>query len=115
MSGWTKVQHWLLTNGQCDGCVLHTRLPAGTEGASAVCDAGECGARTQADCGRRDYYDAALQKAAAKAPIETILQDEWERFMPMLADIVREKEVDRAYDLMAEFDRARREYAESTL
>ena len=112
---WDTIQNWLLTNGKCDGCVLHTRLPAGTEGASAYCDAGECGARTQEDCGRRDYYDEALQKAADKAPIEAILQDEWERFVPFLADIVRNKEVDRAYDVMAEFDRAAREYAEATL
>lgn len=115
MNDWTKVQHWLLTNNRCDGCVLYTRIPMGTEGATSYCDAGECGARSQEDCGRRDYYDDALQKVTAKVPIETILQDEWERFLPMLADIVRDKEVDRAYDLMAEFDRARREYAEDNL
>lgn len=115
MNDWPKVQHWLLTNGRCDGCVLYTRIPAGTDGAPYYCDQGECAARSCEDCGRRDYFDDALQKEAAKAPVETILQDEWERFLPMLADIVRDKEVDRAYDLMLEFDRAAREYAETRL
>lgn len=112
---WDTIQDWLLTNGRCDGCVLHTRIPMGTEGATSYCDAGECGARTQEDCGRVAVYHEALEKAVAKAPIEAILQDEWERFVPFLAEIVREKQVDRAYDVMAEFDRAAREYAEATL
>lgn len=107
---------WVFEHGDCEGCsCLTSEQETRDDPASASCQVLDNWTRYSDRCPRLAQYDAALSVAIEKAPINEILSEEYERFLPMLSEIVREKQVDRAYDIMAEFDRAAREYAEATL
>ena len=115
MNEYQKTE-WVFDNGDCEGCSQLLVDPGDHHNpAWNSCQVLDNFNRYSDRCPRLEQYDAALSVAIEKAPINEILSEEYERFLPMLSEIVREKQVDRAYDIMAEFDRAAREYAEATL
>lgn len=107
---------WVFEHGDCEGCMyLRSDEETRTDPASASCQVLDYGCRYSDKCPRTDQYDAALAAAVVAAPVDEILSDGYERFLPLLSEIVREKKLDAAFEIMSEFDRARREYAEATL
>lgn len=107
---------WVFEHGDCTRCWALVKEPATrTDPACATCQVLDNGTRYSDRCPRLDQYDAAFAKALAKVDEREVLAEEYDRFVPKLAEIVREKKIDAAYEIMAEFERARNEYAERTL
>jgi len=107
---------WVFEHGYCGDCPFLRREKETRDcPGSASCQVIDNWNRHSDRCPSLDRYDEALKEAKKGVSIDEVLSEEYERFLPLIAEIVRENKIDAAFEIMSRFEQARTEYAEAAL